>query len=116
MSDTDCIFCKIVSGAVASTRVYEDELAVAFEDTNPQAPKHVLVVPREHLDSLNDAAAGDEPLLGHLLRIASKVADQLSIAESGYRIVVNTGPEGGQSVEHLHLHVVGGRTLAWPPG
>jgi len=116
MADTDCIFCRIISGAIPTRKVFEDDLACAFEDNNPQAPTHVLVVPREHLDSLNDAAAGDEPLLGHLLRIASKVANQLSIAESGYRIVVNTGPEGGQSVEHLHLHILGGRALAWPPG
>ena len=83
MADTDCIFCRIISGATPTTKVFEDDLACAFEDNNPQAPTHVLVVPREHLDSLNDAAAGDEPLLGHLLRIASKVANQLSIAESG---------------------------------
>ena len=116
MADTDCIFCKIVSGDIPSTKVYEDDHVYAFEDTKPQAPKHVLVIPRDHIDSLNDAAAGDEPLLGHLLRIAAKVANQLSIAESGYRIVVNTGPESGQSVDHLHLHVLGARVLAWPPG
>jgi histidine triad (HIT) family protein len=116
MTDTDCIFCKIIAGAVPSTKIYEDDLACAFEDSNPKAPKHVLVMPREHLDSLNDAAAGDQPLLGHLLRLTSKIANQLSIAESGYRIVINTGPDGGQSVEHLHLHLLGGRPLAWPPG
>ena len=116
MAENDCLFCQIVVGTVASQRIYEDEVAVAFVDSNPQAPKHVLIVPREHMDSLNDAAKGDEKLLGHLIRLASKIANQLEIAESGFRTVINTGLDGGQSVAHLHVHLLGGRSLSWPPG
>jgi histidine triad (HIT) family protein len=116
MSESDCLFCKIIAGDIPAAKVYEDELAYAFRDINPQAPTHVLIVPREHLESLNDAAAGDEALLGHLLRLASKIANQHGIAENGYRTVINTGTESGQSVWHLHLHVLGGRPLHWPPG
>lgn len=116
MADNECLFCKIVSGDLSSDKVFEDDLAVAFRDINPQAPAHVLIIPREHLDSLNDAAPGDEALLGHLLRLSSKIANQLGIAESGFRTVINTGEDGGQSVGHLHLHLIGGRHMTWPPG
>jgi histidine triad (HIT) family protein len=116
MAENDCLFCQIVSGAIPSQRIYEDEVACAFLDVNPQAPKHVLIVPREHMDSLNDAAQGDEKLLGRLIRLASKIANQLDIAESGFRTVINTGPDGGQSVSHLHVHILGGRSMTWPPG
>lgn len=116
MAEQSCIFCQIATGDMPSEKVYEDDLAVAFRDLNPQAPTHILIIPREHFDSLNDAAKGDEPLLGHLLRLASKIANQLEIAETGFRTVINTGEEGGQSVSHLHLHLLGGRSLAWPPG
>jgi histidine triad (HIT) family protein len=116
MAESDCIFCKIIAGDIPSNKVYEDERAYAFRDINPQAPTHVLIVSREHIESLNDAAPGDEPLLGHLLRLASKIANQHGIAENGFRTVINTGAESGQSVWHLHLHVMGGRLMNWPPG
>jgi histidine triad (HIT) family protein len=116
MQEDSCLFCKIVAGDIPAGKVYEDDQAVAFNDINPQAPTHVLVIPREHIESLNDAAAGDEQLLGHLLRLASKIANQLGVAERGFRTVINTGAESGQSVWHLHLHILGGRPLAWPPG
>lgn len=116
MSDNKCLFCRIISGEIPSDLVYEDSVACAFRDINPQAPTHVLIVPLEHIDSLNDASVGDEAMLGHLVRLAPKIANQLGIAESGFRTVINTGNDGGQTVEHLHVHLVGGRALAWPPG
>lgn len=114
--EDNCIFCKIASGTVDATIVFQDDRVVAFEDTSPQAPHHVLIIPREHIDSLNDVSKGDEPLVGHLIRIASFVADQRGLADTGFRVVVNTGPEAGQSVQHVHVHLLGGRSLAWPPG
>jgi histidine triad (HIT) family protein len=114
--EDNCLFCKIVSGAMGTTFIHEDDRVIAFDDINPQAPHHVLVVPREHMDSLNDVSKGDEPLIGHLFRVAAQIADQRGIGEAGFRTVINTGPEAGQSVQHLHLHLLGGRSLAWPPG
>jgi histidine triad (HIT) family protein len=114
--DSDCLFCKIVSGDVPATVVRDRPRTLAFRDINPQAPTHVLVIPREHIESLNDAAPGDEAVLGRLLRLGSKIANQQGIAENGYRTVINTGPESGQTVWHLHLHILGGRTMNWPPG
>ena len=114
--EDSCLFCKIVAGQVPASFVHEDDRAVAFEDINPQAPQHVLIVPREHIESLNDVSKGDEPLIGHLLRVASQIADQRGIGDSGFRTVVNTGPDAGQSVEHVHVHLLGGRSMAWPPG
>ena len=116
MSEQNCLFCKIVAGEIPAALVHEDARAVAFRDTNPQAPTHVLVIPRAHIESLNDAARADEPLLGHLLRVAARVANQEGLSETGYRTVVNTGPDAGQSVLHVHVHLLGGRSLAWPPG
>lgn len=116
MSEENCIFCKIVEGAIPARIIYEDDLALAFHDIAPQAPTHALIIPREHLESLNDAGKSDEALLGHLLRLAPKIAYQLGIAETGYRTCLNTGADGGQSVFHLHIHVLGGRHLTWPPG
>jgi histidine triad (HIT) family protein len=112
----DCLFCRIVAGEVPADIVFQDERSIAFRDINAQAPVHVLVVPREHLESLDDAAQKDEALLGHLLRVAARVANEQGLSESGYRTVVNTGAGAGQSVFHLHLHVLGGRSLNWPPG
>jgi histidine triad (HIT) family protein len=109
----DCIFCRIASGALGVPFLQESDVAVAFRDANPQAPVHVLVVPREHVTSLSDAE--DPALLGALARMAADVAHSEGIAESGYRTVVNTGPNGGQSVDHLHFHVLGGRAMGWPP-
>ena len=114
--EDNCLFCKIAAGDMGTSFVYEDDRIVAFDDANPQAPHHVLLVPREHMDSLNDVAKGDEGLVGHLFRVAAQIADQRGIGETGYRTVVNTGPEAGQSVQHVHVHLLGGRSLGWPPG
>jgi histidine triad (HIT) family protein len=110
-----CLFCKIIEGAIPSKAVYQDEHCYAFSDINPQAPVHLLIVPRRHLDSLAQATAADTALLGHLQWVAGELARQKGLAK-GYRVVVNTGADGGQSVEHLHVHLLGGRPLAWPPG
>ena len=112
----NCLFCRIVAGETPADVIYKDERCLAFRDTNPQSPVHVLVVPRDHLDSLDDAAQKDEAPLGHLLRVAARVANEQGLSESGYRTVINTGAGAGQSVFHLHLHVLGGRQLNWPPG
>jgi histidine triad (HIT) family protein len=111
----DCLFCKIASGAIPVERLYEDERVLAFPDINPQAPTHVLVIPKQHIASHADAAAGDTDLLGHLLWAAGEVARAKNLGR-GYRLVINTGPDGGQTVDHLHLHLLGGRAMHWPPG
>ena len=110
-----CLFCKIVDGSIPSTPVYQDELCYAFADINPQAPVHLLIVPRQHIASLADTDGDSRPLLGHLLGVAAEIAQAKGL-QKGYRVVVNAGPDGGQSVDHLHLHLLGGRALAWPPG
>jgi len=110
-----CVFCKIVEGKIPSTAVFQDDLTYAFSDLNPKAPVHVLIVPREHIGSLHEAGESQRALLGHLLWAASEIARNKGLA-NGYRIVVNTGEEGGQTVEHLHLHLLGGREMTWPPG
>ena len=112
----NCLFCRIVAGEVPADVIYQDQHSVAFRDVNPQAPVHVLVIPREHMESLDEAARQDEAPLGHLLRVAARVANEQGLSESGYRTVINTGAGAGQSVFHLHLHVLGGRELNWPPG
>ncbi len=116
MTEADCIFCQLAEGTIPSDKVYEDDHTLAFRDLHPQAPTHVLLIPKEHLDSLNDASQSDQALLGHMLRLAPKIANQLGIAESGFRTVINTGAEGGQTVAHLHIHLLGGRPMTWPPG
>lgn len=116
MAEQNCIFCQVVVGEIAADVIYTDERALAFRDINPQAPVHALVIPREHMDSLDDASGRDEGVLGHLLRVAARVANAEGLSESGYRTVINTGAGAGQSVFHLHLHVIGGRPLNWPPG
>jgi histidine triad (HIT) family protein len=110
-----CLFCKIIDGSIPSAAVYQDDKCYAFADINPQAPVHILIAPREHLVSL--AEAGDEhpALLGHLLFVAAEIARKKNLAK-GYRVVINTGDEGGQTVDHLHVHLLGGRPLTWPPG
>jgi histidine triad (HIT) family protein len=110
-----CLFCKIVSGAIPVERLYEDEQTLAFPDINPQAPVHILVIPKRHIASLAHASAEDATLLGHLLDAARKVAVAQKL-DKGYRLVVNTGGDGGQTVEHLHVHLLGGRHMNWPPG
>jgi histidine triad (HIT) family protein len=116
MSESNCLFCKVVSGDIPGDFVHRDDKCVVIRDINPQAPTHVLVIPREHMESLDDASAGDEQLLGHLLRVAARIANQEGLGDSGYRTVINTGAGAGQSVFHIHVHVLGGRGLAWPPG
>ena len=110
-----CLFCKIVEGSIPSTAVYQDELCYAFADINPQAPVHVLVAPREHIVSLADCDGDDQALLGHLLGAAAEIARAKGLAK-GYRVVINTGADGGQTVDHLHVHLLGGRARTWPPG
>jgi diadenosine tetraphosphate (Ap4A) HIT family hydrolase len=112
---TDCIFCRIVSGEIPSKKAYEDEWIYAFHDLEPQAPVHVLIVPRKHLGSLDDATQEDEALLGHLLLKVKEIAEGLGL-ENGYRLVANTGVDGMQSVKHLHFHLLGKRRMLWPPG
>ncbi|HEY8482045.1 MAG TPA: histidine triad nucleotide-binding protein [Spirillospora sp.] len=113
---TDCLFCKIVSGDVPAKVVRESERTLAFRDINPQAPTHVLVIPREHYATVGDLAAADDALLGELMREAHQVAVDEGIADGGYRVVFNTGAQAGQTVFHVHAHVLGGRGLNWPPG
>ena len=114
MSDPNCLFCKIIGGQIPGEFVHQDEHCVVIRDINPQAPTHVLVIPREHVASLNEASDSHDSLLGHLLLIGTKIARQLG--HKSYRTVVNTGAESGQSVFHIHVHVLGGRSLKWPPG
>jgi histidine triad (HIT) family protein len=116
VSETNCIFCKIARGDIPSTVVHEEEDFLAFRDVNPQAPTHVLVIPRRHVASVNELTDEDEGLAGRLLLAARRVAAAEELAEDGYRLVVNTGGDGGQTVHHLHLHVLGGRAMGWPPG
>ncbi|HET9479594.1 MAG TPA: histidine triad nucleotide-binding protein [Pyrinomonadaceae bacterium] len=116
MSNESCLFCRIITGQIPADYVHQDERCVVIRDINPQAPMHVLVIPRDHLESLDDAAQKDEPLLGHLLRIGARVANEHVNGEGGYRSVINTGAGAGQSVFHLHVHVLAGRPLNWPPG
>lgn len=116
MSEENCLFCKIVAGEIPADFVHQDDRCVVIRDINPQAPSHVLVIPREHIESLNDATQRDEGVLGHLLRVGARVANDQGHGDSGYRTVINTGAGAGQSVFHLHVHVLGGRSLNWPPG
>ena len=110
-----CLFCKILEGAIPSTAVYQDDQCFAFKDIDPKAPVHVLVIPRQHIASLAAAGESDQPLLGHLLWAAAEIARAQGLA-NGYRVVISTGRDGGQTVDHLHLHVMGGRAMHWPPG
>jgi histidine triad (HIT) family protein len=116
MVTNNCLFCRVVAREIPADIIYEDEHCAAFRDINPQAPTHVLVIPRQHIESLNEADQTTETLLGHLLFVAARVARSEGIAETGYRTAINTGAGAGQSVFHLHLHVLGGRAFSWPPG
>jgi histidine triad (HIT) family protein len=111
-----CIFCRIVERRLPARIVFEDDDIVAFEDARPQAPIHTLIVPRKHLSSLNDATPEDAPLLGRLFMVAAQLARERGLETDGYRTVINTGSWAGQSVSHLHLHLLGGRVFGWPPG
>ena len=113
---SECLFCRVAAHELPAQILYEDEQCVAFQDIHPQAPAHLLVIPRKHIISLNDDLGNDKELLGHLLMIASRMAKEQGVDGTGYRIVINTNREAGQSVFHLHVHVLGGRMLGWPPG
>ena len=111
-----CLFCRIVSGEIPGAIVFQDEHLVAFKDVNPQAPMHILIVPRRHIPSLNDLAGADDALVGEMVRRAAALAAENGYAEGGYRTVFNCNADAGQTVFHIHLHVLGGRKLGWPPG
>ena len=113
---TDCLFCKMVSGDITPDTVYEDDQVLAFRDLNPQAPLHVLIIPKQHISTLNELNDSNEQLAGHLLAAAAKVAAQEGYADSGYRTVMNCNADGGQTVFHLHLHLLAGRAMQWPAG
>jgi histidine triad (HIT) family protein len=113
---SDCLFCKIVSHEIPGSIVYEDDRVLAFNDINPQAPTHVLVVPKRHIASLNEATADDDRLIGELVRRAAAIAAERGIAAGGYRAVFNTNRDAGQTIFHVHLHLIGGRSMSWPPG
>lgn len=108
----DCIFCRIVAGKVPSQVIYQDEEIFAFRDINPMAPTHVLVIPKKHIDSLADVADEETPLIGRMVKIANRIAREEDVAESGYRLIISSGKEGGQVVPHLHMHLLGGRNLS----
>ena len=112
----DCVFCKIIDGEIPSEKVFESDHLFAFEDINPAAPVHVLIIPKKHVETLNDVSEDDETLLGKLLVCARKLAAEKNLSDDGYRVVMNTMAGAGQSVFHIHLHLLGGRPLRWPPG
>lgn len=112
----DCLFCKIAKGEIPSNKVYEDDKIYAFYDINPEAPTHFLVIPKEHIESANELNDENVEVISHIFKIINKLAIELNISNSGYRIVNNCGKDGGQTVQHIHFHVLGGRSLQWPPG
>ena len=113
---TDCLFCKIIEGDIPSTKVYEDEFVLAFRDIEPQAPQHIIIIPKTHISSANEITAENSAVIGKIYEAASKIAKDLGFSENGYRIVNNCGKDGGQTVGHIHFHLLGGRNLQWPPG
>ena len=112
----DCIFCKIIKNQIPCEIIYEDDKVLGFKDINPQAPVHVVIIPKEHVDDLNSLSEKGAEVVGHIFIVAKKIAKELGIAESGYRVVTNCGEAAGQSVQHIHFHLLGGRMLQWPPG
>lgn len=116
MSNTDCLFCKILSGDIPADVIYESETAIAFRDINPQAPTHVLIIPRKHIATINDIGEDDHSVVGSLYSAAKEIAADSGFADEGYRAVMNCNEAAGQTVFHIHLHLLGGRTLTWPPG
>lgn len=112
----NCIFCKIIKGEIPSEKIYEDDLVLSFKDISPEAPKHVLIIPKKHIVSLNNIQQEDAKIIGHIFMVAKEIVKKLGIDETGYRIVSNCGEEGGQTVGHIHFHLLGGRMLQWPPG
>ena len=113
---SDCLFCKVLDGEIPADIVYESDSAIAFRDINPQAPTHVLIIPRQHIATINDIADGDQAVIGSLYAAAREIAKAEGIADDGYRAVMNCNEAAGQTVFHIHLHLIGGRTLDWPPG
>ena len=113
---SDCLFCKIVNGDIPSKIVYEDDSVLAFEDINPQAPVHILIIPKIHIATANDIAAEHAAVVGNMFVAAKTIAEKLSISKDGYRLVMNCNQHGGQEVYHIHLHLLGGKQLTWPPG
>lgn len=114
--NADCIFCKIIKGEIPGDIIYQDEQATAFRDINPAAPTHILIIPQKHIGSINDITLDDEALIGHLFTVARQLAGQEGIAESGYRLIINTGLDAGQAVFHIHLHLLGGNRMQYPMG
>lgn len=112
----DCLFCRIAAGDIPSQQVYSDDHVYAFHDINPAAPTHILVIPRKHLSSICAAGQDDEALMGKLLLAGQRIAREQGLADDGFRLVINTGDQGGQTVYHIHLHILGGRQMSWPPG
>ena len=115
-SNPDCLFCKILAGDIPADIIYESESALAFRDINPQAPTHVLIIPRQHIATINDIEDSDQAVIGSLYSAAREIAATEGIADDGYRVVMNCNSAAGQTVFHLHLHMLGGRAMAWPPG
>lgn len=113
---TECIFCKIASHTIPSKTVFENERLIAFHDLFPQAPVHILIIPKAHYSTLNDVPPGESALLGEMMSTATAIAKEMGLAENGYRVVMNCNGDGGQSVYHIHLHLLAGRQLSWPPG
>lgn len=111
-----CLFCKIASGEISTAFIYEDNDILAFNDIAPQAPHHMLIIPRKHIATLNDISEMDTALLGNMIQVAKKIATRLNIAQNGYRVVMNCNQNGGQAVYHIHCHLLGGRQMTWPPG
>lgn len=116
MNATDCLLCRIVAGEIPSTRLHDDELVIAIRDIAPRAPTHILLLPRRHIGSAADLVESDSPLLGRLFAVAAELARSEGIADDGYRLISNVGRWGGQTVDHLHVHLMGGRSFGWPPG
>lgn len=112
----DCIFCKIVEGNIPCDKVYEDEYVLSFKDINPEAPVHVLIIPKKHIANLNELKEEDMHIISHIYNAVKVIAKKLEVDQSGYRIVTNCGEHGGQTVGHIHFHLLGGRSLIWPPG
>ncbi|MEG0238207.1 MAG: histidine triad nucleotide-binding protein [Clostridium sp.] len=113
---SDCIFCKIISGEIPSKKIYEDDMVYAFHDINKEAPVHFLVIPKEHIKSVNFITEKNSKVISHIFEVINKITSEMNISDDGYRIVNNCGVFGGQTVDHLHFHILGGRELKWPPG
>ncbi len=113
---SDCIFCKIIKGEIPSEKVYEDDKVLAFRDIEPQAPQHIIIIPKQHIASANEISSANDAIIGKIFSVAAKLSKELGFSENGYRIVNNCGIDGGQTVGHLHFHLLAGRNLQWPPG